>query len=71
MCLRLLAVKSNWNVPYQCLEFFVKMMLDVTSVKENIPTSYYDANKIVSKLRLEVRKIDCFIGGCMLFYYNE
>ncbi|CAK8541872.1 unnamed protein product [Lathyrus sativus] len=47
------------------------MMLDVTPTKDNLPTSYYDAKRLVSKLGLEVRKIDCCINGCMLFYDNE
>lgn len=71
MCVRLLAVKSNWNVPNKCLDLFAKMMLDVTLVKENMPTSYYDAKRMVSKLGLEVKKIDCYIRGCMLFYDSE
>src|ERR1051325_5133415 len=71
MCVRLLAAKSNWNVSYQCLEHFAKMMLDSTATKDNLPTSYYDAKKWVSKLGLKVRKIDCCINGWMLFYDNE
>lgn len=39
MCVRLLAAKANWNVPDQRLEFFTKMMLDVTPTKENLPKS--------------------------------
>ncbi|CAK8573023.1 unnamed protein product [Lathyrus sativus] len=71
MSVRLLTAKSNWNVPDQCLEFFAKMMLDATPVKENMPISYYDVKRMMSKLRLKVKKIDCCIGGCMLFYDNE
>ncbi|GAU47859.1 hypothetical protein TSUD_243840 [Trifolium subterraneum] len=36
MCVRLLAAKSNWNVPKDCLEFFSKMMLDAPPVKDNL-----------------------------------
>ncbi|GAU46910.1 hypothetical protein TSUD_299610 [Trifolium subterraneum] len=43
MCVRLLAAKANWNAAEDCLEFFSKMMLDATPVKDNLPTSYYDA----------------------------
>ncbi|GAU49929.1 hypothetical protein TSUD_408300 [Trifolium subterraneum] len=71
MCVRLLASKSNWNVPEDCLEFFSKVMLDATPVKDNLPKSYYDAKRLVSKLGLEVKKIDCCVQGCMLFYDNE
>ena len=70
MCVRLLASKSNWNVPDQCLEFISKMLLDVTPIKTGFPKSYYDAKKLVSKLGLEVRRIDCCEDGCMLFYDN-
>jgi hypothetical protein len=45
MCVRLLAARSNWNVPEDCLEFFSKMMLDSTPVKDNMPTSYYDVKR--------------------------
>jgi len=34
---RLLACKSNWNVPDRCLEFISKMFLDVTPIKECLP----------------------------------
>lgn len=57
MRVRLLVAKSNWNVPYQYLEFFAKMMLNANLVKENMPTSYYDAKRTVSKLGLKVKKI--------------
>lgn len=69
--MRLLAAKSNWNILDQCLETLAKMMLDVTHVKENMPTSYYEAKRMVSKLGLEVKKINCCIRGYMLFYDNE
>ncbi|CAK8577802.1 unnamed protein product [Lathyrus sativus] len=71
MCVRLLVAKSNWNIPDQCLELFVKMMLDSTPTKDNLPTSFYDAKRLVSKLGLKVRKIECCISGCMMFYDNE
>ncbi|KAI5405777.1 hypothetical protein KIW84_052518 [Lathyrus oleraceus] len=70
MCVRLLTAKSNWNILDHCLGFFAKMMLDASPMKENMPTSYYDTKRMMSKLRLEVKKIDSCIGGCMLFYDN-
>lgn len=71
MCVRLLAAKSNQNVPNQSLKFFAKMMLNTTPTKDNLPTSFYDSKRLVSKLGLEVRNIDCYISGWMLFYDNE
>ncbi|CAK8530432.1 unnamed protein product [Lathyrus sativus] len=47
------------------------MVLDATPTKDNLPTSYYDAKRLVLKLGLKVRKFDCCMNGCMLFYDNE
>ncbi|XP_052734056.1 uncharacterized protein LOC128196612 [Vigna angularis] len=71
MCVRLLACKSNWNIPNQCIDFFAKMLFDVTPHKCGLPKTYYDAKKIVSKLGLQSQRIDCCVDGCMLFYDNE
>ena len=71
MCVRLLAYKANWNIPNQCLEFISKMFLDATSTKIGLPKSYYDAKRLVSKLGLQTKRIDCCVDGCMLFYDNE
>ncbi|WVZ23067.1 hypothetical protein V8G54_001611 [Vigna mungo] len=71
MCVRLLACKSNWNIPNQCLDFIAKMVLDGTPIKSGLPKTYYDAKKCVSKLGLQSQRIDCCVDGCMLFYDNE
>jgi len=68
---KLLAWKSNWNVPNQCLDFITKMLLNVTPMNENLPKSYYNGKKLVSKLGLEAKRIDYCVKGCMLFYDNE
>lgn len=47
MCVRLLTAKSNWNVHDQCLDFFAKMILNVTLVKENTYVSFYDVKRMV------------------------
>jgi len=36
-----------------------------------LPKNYYDAKRLVSKLGLTARRIDCCIQGSMLFYDNE
>ena len=36
-----------------------------------LPKNYYDVKKLVSKLGLTSRRIDCCIQGCMLFYDSE
>jgi len=35
VCARLLASKSNWNVPDQCLDFVSKLFLDITPTRRN------------------------------------
>ena len=46
-------------------------MVDTIHVKESTPKSYYTTKTLVSKLRLEVKKNDRCIWGCVLFYDNE
>ena len=54
---RLLPSKSNWNVPDQCLDC--------------LPKKIYDAKRLVSKLGLEAKRIDCCMDGCMLYYNSD
>jgi hypothetical protein len=37
----------------------------------DMPQNYYQAKQLVSKLGLGVKRIDCCVNGCMLFYSNE
>ena len=71
ICVRLLACKSNWNVPYECLDSIAKILQDVTPMNKALPKNYYDTKRLVLKLGLTTRRIDCCIQGCMLFYDNE
>ena len=41
------------------------------SARGDLPQTYYEAKQLVSKLGLGVKRIDCCINGCMLFYDNE
>ena len=68
---RLLACKSNWNVPDLCLEFISKMFLDATPIKDGLPKNIYDAKRLVSKLGLEAKSIVCCVDGCMFYYNND
>ena len=47
------------------------MLLDVTSIKDGLPKKIYDAKRLVSKLGLEAKRIDCFVEGFMLYYNND
>ena len=47
------------------------MLLDVTPIKECLPKKNYDAKRLVLKLGLEAKRIDCCMDGCMLYYSND
>ena len=47
------------------------MILDVTPIKDGLPKKLYDAKRLVLKLGLEAKRIDCCVDGCMLYYNND
>jgi len=65
------AAASDWSVAEEGSECYTKIIRDSTPIKDNLPLSFYEAQKLVEKLGLEVKNIDCCINGCMLFYDNE
>jgi hypothetical protein len=71
MCVRLLGIKSQFQVPELAMDMMTKLILDVTPIPGDLPQSYYEVKQLVSKLGLGVKRIDCCINGCMLFYSNE
>lgn len=54
MCVRLLACKSNWNIPNQYVYFITKMLLDATPIKLGLLKTYYDAKKVSVKVGIIV-----------------
>ncbi|PNY00960.1 polyamine oxidase-like protein [Trifolium pratense] len=71
MCVRLLGIKSQFLVPELAMDEMIKMMLDATPIPGDLPQSYYEVKQLLSKLGLGVKRIDCCVNGCMLFYNNE
>jgi hypothetical protein len=71
MCVRLLGLKSQFHVPELALDLMTKMILDGSPINDGLPQSYYEAKQLVSKLGLGVKRIDCCVNGCMLYYDNE
>ena len=47
------------------------MLLDATPIKDGLPKTFYDAKRLISKLGLEAKRIDCCVDGCMLYYDND
>jgi hypothetical protein len=48
-----------------------KMILDGSPINDGLPRCYYEAKQLVSKLGLGVKRNDCCVNGCMLYYDNE
>jgi len=71
ICIRLLSFKSKWNIPNQALDNIAKLILDLTPPNNYLPNNYYEAKRLVSKLGLESKKIDCCMNNRMLFYDND
>ncbi|XP_058731844.1 uncharacterized protein LOC131603526 isoform X1 [Vicia villosa] len=68
---KLLAAMSNWHVPQKAMDFFSQMLIDVCPTKGCLPEKYYQVKKLVSKLGLEVEKIDCCVNGCLLYIKED
>lgn len=71
ICVKLLACKSNWNVPQKCLDFFASMLVDVCPFKDSLPKKFYQTKKVVTMLGLKSEKIDCCVKGCILYYKDN
>jgi hypothetical protein len=71
MSVKLMACKTNWNIPQKCLDFIASMLIDVCPSKDLLPKFFYQAEKLVSMLGLKYEKIDCCPNGCMLFYKDN
>ena len=71
VCIRLLSFKSNWNILNQALDNIAKLILDLTPPNNSLHNNYYEVKRLVSKLGLESKKIDCCMNDCMLFCDND
>ena len=57
--------------PYSAWTFLNIMFLDATPIKDGLPKTIYDAKRLVLKLGLKAKRIDCCVDGCMLYYDND
>ncbi|KAK2444836.1 peroxidase P7 [Trifolium repens] len=73
VCVKLLGLKSHYLVPELAMDLIAKLYLETTPTPahHDMPQNFYQAKQLVSKLGLGVKRIDCCINGCMLFYSNE
>src|ERR1044072_2051497 len=71
VAVRLLTIKSEGNICQRSFNEFMALMKETHHEDNVIPQDYYSAKKIVAKLGLTAKKIDCCEHGCMLFYTEE
>lgn len=71
VAVRLLTIKSEGNISQRSFNQIVALMKETHPPNNLIPKDYYRTKKIVSKLGLTAKKIDCCVKGCMLFYNDE
>jgi hypothetical protein len=64
----LMGMKSKYNFLNQCYNDIVKFVIDLISVKHNMPKDLYQSKKIVASLRMDYEKIDACEKNCILFW---
>jgi hypothetical protein len=65
---RLMMMKSKCNFSNQCYNNMVKLIIDLISMKHNMPKDLYESKQIVVGLDMEYEKIDVCEKNCMLFW---
>ena len=71
VAVRLLTIKSEGNISQRSFNQTVELMRETLPSDNLVPDDFYRAKKLVSKLGLTAKKIDCCVNGCMLFYTEE
>jgi len=66
-----LTIKSEENMSQRSCDQTLALMKESHPSGNLIPKDFYKAKKLVSKLGLTAKKIDCCVDGCMLFYTDE
>ncbi|GAA0184354.1 hypothetical protein LIER_31642 [Lithospermum erythrorhizon] len=69
---QLINLKSESQISQRNHERYVSIMQRLTPDQgRNIPSTYYEAKKVLLPLRLQHKKIDACIDNCMLFYRED
>jgi hypothetical protein len=67
----LMAMKSKYNFLNQCYNDIIKLIIDLITVKHNMPKDLYQSKKIVAGLGINYEKIDACKKNCMLFWKDH
>ena len=68
---RLMNLKCEYNIPQSVFNGFVQLYDEVLPPDHKIPTSYYQAQKLVRNLGLPVERMDMCPNGCMLYWKHD
>ncbi|XP_059285604.1 uncharacterized protein LOC132039075 [Lycium ferocissimum] len=71
VAVRMINIKSDWTIAEVAMDSTIKLMGELASPEFDIPTSYYQENRLVSELGVSYDRIHCCPNGCMLFYKQD
>ena len=66
-----MSIKSDNNMSQYYFNQFAALIKEISPPSNLIPPDFYKTKKLVSKLGLSVKKIDCCFNGCMLYYKDD
>ncbi|XP_019185969.1 PREDICTED: uncharacterized protein LOC109180715 [Ipomoea nil] len=69
--LRMMNIKTTFNIPQLAMDQIFQYINHLMGPDNRVPTRYYDAKKLLTKLGLGHEKIDCCVNNCMLYYKSE
>jgi hypothetical protein len=67
----MLCLKSKHKMSQACFNDVIKFMEESSHPESLIPSNFRETKKLVVGLGLSKVKIDCCIGGCMLYYKED
>ena len=68
---RLMSLKTDYNLPQNCMDSISQMMQDYLPEGNNSMNSYYDIKKLMRLLGLPYQKIDVCRDNCMIFWKDD
>lgn len=69
IAVRLLSIKSYWNIPQGAIDSMIDLMHELVDPKLEIPDNFYKVKRLVSKM--SSMRIGCCENGCMLYYKDD
>ena len=71
IALRMMSIKSDYNTSQGYSDEIMKLLQETNPEENLVPPNLYEMKKLVSKLGLGHKKIDCCLNGCMLYYKDD